>query len=137
MLLNCSNEVEHLRELVTNANLVGDQRGHIVMAPSKLISFSGEIPGRLEDWIVEARSALRAQRLEGLDAGDFLRAHLARNGIKFAALEDRQDAGNVFNLLRHAFGEKISATQIIDQFHAEDRKRENLSVLILTHYLVW
>ena len=124
-------ELARLRQLVQDAGLGGArQGGPVVVTPRRLSHYSGEGGISLEDWQVEARAALRAQRLEGQDAADFLRAHLeggARNEVKYAPAEDRADADGVFEILNEAFGERLSYTQLMDLFvHRHQKDGESL-----------
>ena len=133
-------EVNRLRNLVANAGIGQGAApvGHVVVTPRKLSTFSGEFPNKLSDWIVEARSAVRSQRLQDADSVDFLRAHLegvARNEVKFANPDDRATADQVFEILQNAFGEKLSATQVLDMFHARTQK-EGESLRSFAHALM-
>ena len=48
---------------------------YVVYAPRKLSKFDGS-PDKLDDWILEAKSVLEAQGLDGKKGGDHLLNHL-------------------------------------------------------------
>jgi DNA-binding protein YbaB len=101
---------------------------HVVYAPRKLSKFDGNSE-QLEDWLLEAKSAVEAQSLTGKKAGDFLLNHLegsAKLEIKYAG-DDRDDPDKIYELLRKAFGDKSNKIQCFDNFRARKQgERESL-----------
>ena len=100
---------------------------HVVDAPQKLSKFDGK-SDQLEDWLLEAKSAVEAQSLTGKQAGDFLLNHLegpSKLEIKYAG--DRDDPDKIYDLLNKAFGDKTNKIQCFDNFTARKQgDRESL-----------
>lgn len=85
---------------------------------------------RLDDWVLEAKSALKARGLDGQDACGFLISHLdepAKVEVQFGAQEFRQDPKQLFQHLRDNFAGKKSATKLLDElYHRSQGPRETL-----------
>lgn len=109
----------------------------VLYAQRKLGKFNGD-PGELEEWIREARASIAAQGLDGQAAAEFLLSYLdgsARREVRYADPQLRADPDGVFDLLQDAFGERLTATQLLNQFCSRNQ-RERESLQTFSHSLM-
>jgi hypothetical protein len=106
----------------------GAPAGHppkFVYAARKMTKFDGS-RDKLDDWIQEARSTISNMGLQGTDASEFLITHLESNAkkeVKVLTTEERSDPTKVLDLIERQFGEKLTPSQIVSEFHGRKRQK--------------
>ncbi|EDO29428.1 predicted protein [Nematostella vectensis] len=92
----------------------------------------------LEDWAEDAQRAVDAMKLEGRDAADFLFGSLdgaARDEVRLRSRDEWETPEQLFAVLRETFGEKLTATQLLQRFYGR-RQRERESIQDFSHSLM-
>ena len=125
-------QVEDLQKAVEDGQVT-----RVIQTQQKLKSFDGTT-GDVGDWVLEVERAIRIQGLTGRTAVDLIETHLegaAKEEVKYADKDKKKDPASVFKILREAFGEKLSTTQLLDAFYAR-RQREKETLREFSHGLM-
>ena len=91
----------------------------------------------MADWCKDGETALRAQHLTGRDAVDYEWRHLdgpAKREILCRMVDEKRDAQAILAILRDAFGERASATELLRSFY-ERKQRDEESITEYSHEL--
>ena len=92
----------------------------VVQRERRLRSFDGKGVDEVADWCKDGEAALRAQHLTGRDAVDYEWRHLdgpAKREIGCRMVDEKRDAQAILAILRDAFGERASATELLRSFY--------------------
>ena len=101
----------------------------VVYSHRKLAKFGGDMK-EYDDWKIDAKTSLEVQGLKDKQAADFLLSNLegsAKSEVKYTTESKRDTPAKIFALLDEAFGERLTAGELIDAFYARQQKdRESL-----------
>lgn len=100
-----------------------------VYAARKMSKFDGN-QDRLEDWVQEAKSVISNMGLTGKGASEFLISHLegdAKREVRVLTTAQRAKPESVLTLLGNQFGERLTASQLISEFHGRKRQKGETS----------
>lgn len=107
----------------------------LLPSQKKLPTFSGLAEGKLEDWIVDMRSAIEARPLSEEEKVNFVYQHLsgpAKNEIRYRG---RDSVSMIFSTLREVFGVQGSSVQLQRAFF-ERRQKEGEKLRDFSHSLL-
>lgn len=96
-----------------------------VYAARKMSKFDGA-RDRLEDWLQEARSTISNMGLKDKDASEFLITHLegaAKRETRLLSEAERADPKEVLKLLETQFGERLTPSQLVSEFHGRKQHK--------------
>lgn len=96
-----------------------------VYAARKMSKFDGS-QDRLEDWIQEAKSVISNMGLTGKGASEFLISHLegdAKREVRVLTTAQRADPEFLLKLIENQFGERLTPSQLISEFHGRKRHK--------------